>query len=347
MDGSQIDESDTGALAFSDDDEQRIVFEHKIFGVSDDGHFRKSGTVEEPVYVMSFDGREVSLPFPGLVLEFRIDPQSEDFRNLGLVEESLRYVQVIRPGDPIPKEVLTGEASWEITEAHRQIAQGRLTMRLVAWLSKDEHVPVNPGELMMVLEDPETRERINQAMDEAAGELGYSSGGRQRVVGEIERMGNELAYIEFLREKFESIQETMAKVDILKTKYVNEQLVMDNIVPVREMLGTAIDLFAEKFGEIDEIERDVIDSLKNIVTQIRIVQEVRNDLYCRLNVWDDLLERWTAAEARRSLVVEGLLRETYRFLAPRFLKTDDWTLLTKLLDKRGENSAQMEWTLGN
>ncbi len=352
MDGSQLrearDESDdTGALAFSDEDEPRIVFQHKIFAVSDDGHFRKSGTVEEPVYVMSFDGREMALPFPGLVIEFGIDPDSEDFRNLGLVEESLRYVQVIRPGDPIPKEVLTGEASWEISDAHRQIAHGRLSMQMVAWLSKDEDVPLNARELLMVLEDPETRRRINEAMDEAANELGYGTGGRERVVGDIEKMGNELAYIELLREKYQAVRETTAKVELLKEKYVNEQSVMDNIVPVREMLGTAIDLFSEKFGEIDEIERDVIDSLKNIVTQVRIIQEVRNDLYCRLSVWDELLERWDVTEARRSSVVEELLRDTYRFLAPRFIKADDWVLITKVLDERGASGKQMEWSLGD
>lgn len=347
MDGSQAKEAAGDALSFDEIGEDCVNLEHKIFTVSDDGHFRMSNAGDTPVYVMKYGEDTVSLPFAGLIDEFGIEPASEDFRNLGIIEEALRFVKVIRVGDPIPREVLTGEASWQVTETHRQIAYGRLTMQLVAWLTKDENVPTGGRDLLMALEDPETSERINSAMDEAANELGYGAGARDKVVGDIEKMADELAYIEFLRDVYASVKGANQKVLILKTKYASEQTAMDTIVPVLEFLDAAIEQFAEKFGEVDEMSRDIIDSLKSIVTQARIIQEVRNDLYCRLNAWDEILPQWDAIEARRSAAVENLLRETYRFLAPRYLKADEWKLISQILDEKSKGAGLMEWTLND
>lgn len=345
MDGSQANQMPAADISFDEIGEDCIVLEHKIFEVSDDGHFRLAKAGDVPVYVMKYGDDSVSLPFAGLIQEFEIQPESEDFRMLAVIEESLRFVKVIRAGDPIPKEVLTGEASWEVDKTHRGIAYGRLTMQLVAWLTKEDDVPTSGRDLLMAMEDPEIKERINKAMDEAAEQLGHGRGGRQRVVGDIEKMADELAYIEFLRGVFASVKGANQKALILREKYASEVSAMDSIVPVLEFLKTAIKQFGEKFEEVDEMSRDIMESLKSIVTQTRIIQDVRNDLHCRLMAWDEILPQWDAMEPRRSAAAENLLRETYRFLAPRYLQADEWKLIGRLLDERSAGGNQMQWTL--
>jgi hypothetical protein len=81
---------------------------------------------------MNLGGEEVLLPVPGIRREFQIDEESADEEMLDLVSSGLDYVKVLMPGDDLPPELLTGEASWEISEQHRTIARQRISMQLVS-----------------------------------------------------------------------------------------------------------------------------------------------------------------------------------------------------------------------
>ena len=69
---------------------------------------------------------------------------------------------------------------------------------------------------------------------------------------------------------------------------------------------------------------------------------MRDDLYRRLKAWDKIFESWEEVTMSRSDDNEGLLRETYRFLAPRFMKTDDWVLYSQLLES-DKTTTTMRW----
>ena len=86
----------------------------------------------------------------------------------------------------------------------------------------------------------------------------------------------------------------------------------------------------------------ILAILRDIGPRIDFVRTARDDLYCRLRAWEDLLERWRVVEIKRSTEIEDLTRATYRFLAPRFMQHDEWKLVGQLQDDRMRSTA-MAW----
>ena len=82
--------------------------------------------------------------------------------------------------------------------------------------------------------------------------------------------------------------------------------------------------------EADAQTAEIMDMLKNIDKQTEFIRNLRDDLYCRLMAWDEMFTAWEPIEMTRSEGDPNLLRETYRFLAPRFMQMDEWVLMTQL-----------------
>ena len=154
---------------------------------------------------MNLAGEEILLPFPGIRREFHIEEESADDKMLELVSSGLDYVKVLMPGDDLPSELLTGEAFWEITDAHRNIARQRISMQLVSWMSGDENLITDPDQLLQIADDPGVKEKINQAFSEAAKEIGGGDGDADMVIDMIEELAEELSYIETLRDQFRGV----------------------------------------------------------------------------------------------------------------------------------------------
>ena len=85
-----------------------VTFEHSVFNRVDDGVFRLSPD-GEAVFAMRIGETEASLSLPGIRREFGIEEGSADAIMLDLVIDALKFVQALRIGDPVPKELLTGE----------------------------------------------------------------------------------------------------------------------------------------------------------------------------------------------------------------------------------------------
>ena len=130
---------------------ERFAFAHKLFRSSDDCLFRRAADgSKEPVFVLTIDDSEYVLPLDGIKAEFGLAEDSPDARMLALVEEALHYQRVIRPGDPVPREMVTGEASWEITDDHRRIAHQRINVQLTHWLAGDGELITDPDQLEQI-----------------------------------------------------------------------------------------------------------------------------------------------------------------------------------------------------
>ena len=85
-----------------------------------------------------------------------------------MVAEALEFVKGLRLGDKLPTEVTTGDPSWQPSERHFLIAQQRLTLQLVTWMTGDEHIFTSAEQILMLAEDPQTKKNINLAFAEAA-----------------------------------------------------------------------------------------------------------------------------------------------------------------------------------
>jgi len=323
--------------------EGEIAFEHKFFGSFEDLYFRLTDA-GEPVAVLKLATNEAVLSLEGIKREFMLKEDSHDFRMLDKVAEGLQFVRGLRPGDALPKEVTTREASWEPQDRHRRIAYQRLTMQLVTWLTGNEHVISNVAELAQVADDPQVKKNIQLAFTEAAEELGLGRENRDEVVRYIETLAQELAYIEALRDTFGEVQKIDEKLQGLRRIYGADRSMIDTTDQVARLSQRALKLLQDYFDQVDAQTGEILSMLKNIENQIGYIREVRDALHCRLLPWEDFIQIWKTVFVVRSDENTNRIRDIYQFLAPRYMQFNDWVLVTR----RGAIKAkplggQMRW----
>lgn len=326
-----------------DPSKENISFDKAFFGSVEGSYFKLLDDTGEAVMIMPFESGDVSLKFKGIISELELGPDDHDFQILEKIAEALKYVRGIRVGDALPSEMFSGEASWEVSPSDHSTAHNRITMQLVSWMSGDETLVTEPEQLAQIVEDPKTREKINNAFVEAAESMGLGRDRRQEVIVLVGELAEELSYIETLRSKFHKVEAIQKNVHELEGKYKSEMSVMEVITPIRRLLGIALADLQENFDEIDAQTGEILAVLKNIVTQKKFIRTARDDLHRRLWAWEDLMEQWGMITIRRSRETENVLDETYRFLAQRFLPSQEWELFSKAQEKGGKLSTQKVW----
>ncbi|CCG41501.1 conserved hypothetical protein [Magnetospirillum molischianum DSM 120] len=333
--------ADKNDNASENDDE--IGFDHKFFTSFEDLYFRMTDS-GEAVAVLKLASNEAVLSFDGLKREFMLKDDSRDFRMLDRVAEGLQFVRGLRPGDRLPKEVTSREASWEPQDRHRRIAYQRLTMQLVTWLTGNENVISNITELAQVADDPQVKKNVQLAFTEAAEELGLGRERRDEVVQYIESLAHELAYIEALRDTFAEVERIDEKLQALRRLYGADRSMIETVDQVARLSRRAIKLFSDYFDQIDAQTGEILSMLKNIDNQIGYIRQVRDALHCRLLPWEDFIQVWKTVFVVRSDENTNKIRDIYQFLAPRYMQFNDWVLVTR----RGTLKAkpiggQMRW----
>jgi hypothetical protein len=324
--------------------DETVTFDNKVFSRMEGSYFRKSEQEDAPVFVVNLGGEEVTLPFTGLCREFGIEANSHDDKMLHMIAQSLDFVKFLLIGDAIPKEILTGEASWEVSDEHRRIAYQRLSMQLVTWMTGGDELQVtDPEQLLQIAEDPATKAKISEAFGAAAESLGYGKDQREVVIERIEELAEEIAFIETLREKYRDVLVMDEKLKKLKAVFGRERSVQDLITPVSRLVVVARDEFEMSFDEIDAQTGEIIGVLKNLKAQKAYIRESRDEIYKRLMAWEDLLASWRKEPVGKSRAIIDLIRETYQFLAPRFMRADEWKLSAHLHDKPGDDSTEVVW----
>lgn len=313
-----------------------VSFKHAIFTRVDEGVFRQSPDGES-IFVMRIGETEASLPLSGIRREFDIENGSPDAVMLDLVTDALKFVQALRLGDPIPKELLTGEPSWDIQPEHMVLAQQRLSMQLVTWVTGDEVLITDPSQLLQVANDDNTKKRINEAIGMAAEELGFP-GDKEKVLALIEDLAVDLAPIEALRDRYTEVLEIRTKVLLLRRLFAKEMSSLEVADSVARLMEVAVEELGERFSGIDAQTSEIISALRNISAQKEYIRAQRDDLYCRLFVWDETLAEWRKIEAGVTDGADDLLRTTYRFLSPRYMTVDEWVLMSQLQPGAGDSA---------
>ena len=336
------EEASARADGFGSRRARRVAFSHKFFNRIPGTYFRASEETGEPVMVVNLSGTEAALKFSGIRHELHLDDGDSDWSMLETVAQGLNYVSVLRIGDPVPSELISGEASWRVSASHRRLARQRITMQLVSWISGDEHVITDPDALLQVAEDPRTSETVTAAFAEAAERLGIGREHKQEVVGLVEAFADEIAYIETLRTQFARLGAIRTKIETLRGLYRNDRSVVGSIAPMLRLLRVALTGYQSIFDQVDAQTGEILGVLKNVGQQTRFVRETRDELHRRFAAWEGLVARWEAAPAGRSRDSERLLEDTYRFLARRFLPADEWVLVSKA-QERAANAVEIRW----
>ena len=312
-------------------------FQHKLFHSSEEACFRRAADgSKEPVFVLKIDENEFVLPFDGIRREFGIEEESADARMLELVCEALHFVRTIKPGDPIPQEMITGEASWEITDEHRRTAHQRINVQLAHWMTGDGELITDPDQLQQIAEDPVTRKQVREALDEAAVQLNLGENGKEILLDRIEHLTEDLAGIEALRDYLDRIKLMRDKIEVLRRKFGAEMSVLEIAQPVAQLLNIAMTEFHDAFELLDCQTGEIMAVLNHLDTQTKFIRENRDELHQKLVDWDEMIEMWGPARVIANDDSVNLLKHTYRFLAPRFMQVDQWDLQSKAQEGGGK-----------
>lgn len=324
-----------GATDSTSDTIPRVVFEHTFFTKLEDAYFQKSEQSGEPVLVVLFAKNHFSLPFKGILREFKIPEDGPDSRMLEQIAKALKYVKGLRIGDPLPKEILTREASWQLSERHVKIAYQRVSVQLVNWMTGGQEVVTDPEELLQLADDPQIKKTVNRAFGEAAEKLGLGRDHKEEVVNHVEMLAHELAYIEALRDRFRHVVKMEHKIQELRRLYGRERSVLEIADQVARLGERAVDDFTSAFLEVDAQTGEILSVLKNLDSQIAYIRDKRDDIHAKLMAWDDVLSEWDKVEIKMSPDKPDLLRRAYQFLAPRYMAVKEWVLMSKLQSSDG------------
>ncbi len=306
---------------------ERCVLQHRGFAALGEIAFRRSPTDNMPVLLMPLGGRQAAVPLRALQRELGIADDSEDGRMLGLIAEALDYVTGLQPGDMLPREVLSGEASWQPSAAPRQRAVARLQMQLVAWLgglTGDASLSVQSLSAQRIEQDPSLRARLTEAFERAARSLGLPESGA--VVALLEATGDELGYIEALRDCLLLRAQAMAArvAFIAASGWRGDATRLDTLTQVHRLSGIALRQLAARFGEVDAQTGEVIATLRNADGQRVFIRSHRDWLQRSRLAWEPILREWDAPPPRLDDAAWLLIGRTYQFLAPRFMPVQEW-----------------------
>jgi len=310
-----------------------VELDHWFFRKVEGIRFQLHQTTMQPGVTITMAKNEAFLTIASLRKEFAIEPTSPDGLMLNQIAEGLKYVKGLLIGDELPKEILTGEASWEPTATHIAIAHQRVGMRLITLVSTDEPTTTDPKELLALADDPAIKKKINEAFEVAAVELGMQRDQKEEVIEFVNTLAGEMAYIEFLREKFMKMDALRERIQKVRTLHSRTPSVRESSDQVARLIERAIKEYQEMFDAIDERTSSVVPLLRDIDDSILYIRRVRDELHVRFMAWDDILKEWQPM-VEYSFKINELLRATHQFLAPRFMTFTDWTSIAREEQKR-------------
>lgn len=305
-----------------------FLFEHKVFAMPDVSFCLTSDT-REPALFLSLGDLRVAITLPILYHEFDIVPGSKDAELLGIVARALHFVKEIRPKDSIPREILDGTASWSVEERHWITAKGRLTLRLASWLAGEAAANLDATALEQMADDPNLKQKVDEAFGEIAEQLGIGRDRRKEVVDCIDDLAREFSYIEALRERHGRVTRIFEVLNQLVQVYRTDRAITQEISRVRTLLLRPQHEFEALFVQADAMTNDVLGLLKAVNATIESIRDLRDRLHTTLMLWDEIIQVWTPVHAVRGQNAEQAIKEIYRFAARNFPQRKVWRSGTK------------------
>ncbi len=319
-------------------------FEHRVFKTPG-ASFLLKGQQHTPTFRIDMGDMDALIEIVILKKEFSIEADSHDGKLIDLAVSGLRYVPDIKPGDTIPSEILNGTASWRISNKHQQIAQQRLQVQLVSWVTGKELLITDPKEIEMFLAQLESREKLKAGFKEAAVALGRSAEDTDYVVRQLELLARELCYIEALRDRYNQIPILLEKIAVLLRGCRADRNGRLELERIRALLQTGIRQYSAVFAEADAQTGEIVAALKSVDRQVKYIREIRDNLHFLLMQWEPHIKQLDYWHSRRTGETDKLLSSLYRFLASRF--TSGRSLLKKRDDAKSVPATDKKETLGS
>ncbi|MCB2108700.1 MAG: hypothetical protein KDE14_13415 [Rhodobacteraceae bacterium] len=295
----------------------RFNFKNRVFHMPG-ARFIMKGVTHTPTFRVDIGELEGLIEIPILRKEFGIEDGSHDSKLIELAEAGLRFVVDIKPGDEIPTEILTGKASWTVSGKHKKIAEQRLQVQLLSWVSGKEVLLTDPKEIELFLGQIENREKLREAFKDAAVALGFERDNAEPVIKQLELLARELCYIEALRDRYSSIPTILEKMAILSKNLGNDRNAKLELNRVMSLMRTGVREYLAIFEEADAQTGEIISALKSIDRQVAYIRKIRDDLHFLLMQWEPFIKEIPNWRAKRGPDTDRAMSNLYRFLAPRY-----------------------------
>jgi hypothetical protein len=276
---------------------------HPAFALFAAAVFRKAEGDGTPVMVVRLGAHHAAVPLRALQRQLAIADDSADGRMFALIAEALDYVVGLSLGDRLPREVLDGEASWQPAPRHLRRALAGLREQLLKLDGMNE---------------------MQSAFAQATRALGLA--GPEQVVASLEALGQELAYIEALRERLlHPVRALVARLGRLRGRRMADGQMQEALTQVERLATIGLRGIGAGFQDVDACTGDVISALRHASQQRGFIRSNRDWLYRSARAWSPILAEWDGAVAADAL--PGLLGRTYQFLAPRYMPVTEWFTL--------------------
>lgn len=336
--------------------QDRCVLQHPVFLRCGEAVFRPAEGDGTPVMVIPMGGGIAVVSLTSLQAEFGIDPASPDGQMLLLIAKALDFVSELRPGDPLPMEVLGSGTSWQPSAAHQRIAEERLRLQLGATSSQapdggaggTASVPgpawvlADPQAVLAAASEPDAIIRLQAASKQAAAVLGLPNAAA--VARLLAAAAHELGFIEALRDRLlRRVGVVLARTEALVATLGRNLGALELLSRVRRLAGIAHERMRARFTEVESSTAQVLDLLRDLDTTRLTIRLHRDWLYSSLRGWEGILLAWETAAAGWSQETWALLRRTYRFLAPRFMPVQEWQLATRSYRADSAPRVPMVW----
>ncbi|MEP4380198.1 MAG: hypothetical protein ABJ215_02855 [Alphaproteobacteria bacterium] len=303
-----------------------VSFEHAFFRTFENTHFRLSDPPEErPVLVGDMGDQDVTLTLTGVAREFHIDKNSADGIMLDVVARSLEFVSAIKPGDAVPVEVLTGDASWDPEAVHEERARRRINLAIVTWHEGGAPAILDVKEIDAAYEAANAESKRDGAIAALNEKIEIEGDPTELVDGLIA----EFAFIESMRDKHLAICRVKAVVTAIRKMHAKEMSVSGEFEPVMRLLPIPVKTLHEILGDVDARLTDLEALFADFDGACAFIRSSRNDLYRRMSAWDEPIEFWGGIDPRQpeTFNLVERVRDLYRFLAARYMPVDEWVLM--------------------
>jgi hypothetical protein len=304
---------------------RRFDFANKVFHV-EKGDFQIDATTDEPVYCVDLGDVRATLTFATLRSSFGIEPGTPDALLLEEVKRALAFVRRVRYGDSLPSELLDGTASWTVADRHREVARGRVWNELVAWISGGKSTGgVSIDEFAKIANSLETRTRVQAAFGQLADALGYPPARRGDVVDQIERLIDELSFLEALRERVGMARRIVETLRGYRIALKREKTLAEEVERTMLLAERPVAEHEKRLAGVDAQTTHVLDTLRRLAEQIVQIRQTRDALHAGMMKWDTMLAAWADAPPQPGPDAHRLIRSTYGFVARHFPVQQKWT----------------------
>ncbi len=319
------------SAALAEDTQQKVentdfAFQHKLF-LLPSVVFKLANDGSGPVMQLDLEAVRATISAGTICESFGIPAGSADSRLIDLLPRALKYIKEVRHGDSIPSEILDGRASWLIDPKYTEIANAKLTVQLVGWMQGEQIDLMAAEQALEKANDETTKRKVQDAFSAIAEKLGYARDRRSEVVDLVGRLGDELAYIEALRDRLLGrVRRMLAMFKTLEAGYRRERSVYEEIERTLLLLAKPARKLSDMFDELDANVGEILPTLRDYKTRVEYIRKQRDRLRELFLMWEEILELWSSLEAEPSSMAEQAIRHTYRFAARNFPQGSQWSL---------------------